>query len=139
MIRGIYLSDKTLLIVLVCYTYCEREFDRLIERHLERPKKTENWLFKPKLELLYITGVLPEFLYHNLTVLNKVRNKFTHANGMTLEKINGLDLYKSPHSTKPVNLITDTKSALRDKGSYTEEHAAFNLMSYTFDSIREIK
>lgn len=83
-------EDRVLTQIMAIAIHSERQIDRLIRDHCQRPSKVLKWSFSVKTEFLFSLGILPEWLNHNLIVMNKIRNHFAHKPNAEFKKISDL-------------------------------------------------
>lgn len=81
-------GDSSLIFeFLMIHVYCELEMNRLINQVAVHPKEMVKKMYKPKLDFLWYIGVLPDWLRHNLKVLNLIRNQYAHNSKPRLENV----------------------------------------------------
>lgn len=84
-IDGYFEQISTLLST---HLYVELLFNHLIRKYFILHKKilkdSNRYTFSIKLDFIYEKGFIPEYLYHNINKLNKIRNKLSHNTNFNL-------------------------------------------------------
>ncbi len=80
----------------------EHAIDYIIFRKCEKPNKIKNKNFATKAEILYEMELLPEWLYYNISKMNKFRNRLVHDLEVNYENID-LELRSLSGYSVPLN------------------------------------
>lgn len=72
-----YHADE-LTIVLKAHLFAEFLIDHIINELFKRPKVVLGYTFSKKLEIIYSLDLIPNYVYKNVLLLNRIRNKYAH-------------------------------------------------------------
>lgn len=85
-------SQDELVIVLTSHLLTEFIINRIIEERCQESKKIlsdhRSYTYAVKLTIINCMGMIPEYLFHNLTKLNGLRNEFSHNLRLNPKKLN---------------------------------------------------
>ena len=75
-------NKEPVTVILTTHLYVEYALNHLIEFSCKKASTILNdknrWTFSMKLELCYQMGLIEEYLYTNISKLNKIRNAYSH-------------------------------------------------------------
>lgn len=71
-------STHELIFVTTSHLLTEYVINKIIENRCQSPELLIRNPYLKKLQIIYCLGLLPDYLYEDLIILNKLRNKFAH-------------------------------------------------------------
>jgi len=109
-IKTIFETQDARLMILLSHLYLEKCLEEIIKKKFERPKNILENNFKQKLDIIYSLGSIDEKSYHDISAINRIRNKFVHNLNYTfkIEDFNNFDELK-----KTLSIIKDRHKKAR--------------------------